>query len=344
VLSFVIISGGVRPHSVARLLASLPRVDSVMREILIVGRYDGSLPAGLRLVPALDLANRAAICAMRNLGIDATSGDPVILLDDDIEFTPEWYSASTPAIESRRFDVAGCRCVTATGRRWCDWSWASRSDPSCPPRLLEYAETSPNAYVSGCFMMIQRRVFRTVRFDERRMNHERDDVDFCHRAVDAGFTLGIVPEATVIHHLEADGRSASDPASGSSPFAAGIALLRLERHAEAIERFRQAAASEGIRARYHEGVCLMELDRHHEAAAVLKGVVADAVSTDDLEGRRLHYSALYRLGVLSEREGRFHEAHRFYDATLIGFPEHRAAGEGSRRTAVLPTDAATGEA
>ncbi len=33
---------------------------------------------------------------MRNQGIDASSGDPVILLEGDIEFTPRWYSAAAP--------------------------------------------------------------------------------------------------------------------------------------------------------------------------------------------------------------------------------------------------------
>src|SRR5262249_1639682 len=158
-------------------------------------------------------------------------------------------------------------------RRWYDWSWASRLDPLCPPRLLDYRESSPNAYISGAFMAIRRRVFSAVRFDERRMNHERDDVDFCHRAIDAGFTIGIVPEATAIHHLEASGRSTADPGSGSAAYADGIALLRIERYAEALDRFREAAPSEGDRARYHEAVCLMELGRCGEAAAMLARVV-----------------------------------------------------------------------
>jgi hypothetical protein len=332
VLSFVVISGGVRPDSVGRLLASLPQRTAVATETLIVGRHDGPLPAGVRLIPAPDLANLGAICAMRNLGIDASSGDPVILLDDDIEFTPGWYSASAPAIASRRFDVAGCRCITGTGRRWYDWCWGSRRDPSCPPRLLDYGEASPNAYISGCFMMVQRHVFATVRFDEGRGYYQRDDIDFCHRAADAGFVLGSVPEATVIHHLEAGGRS-SGPASGSAAFGEGIALLRLDRYADAIGRFR-AAAAEGARARYHEAVCLMELGQRAEAEAALAAVVAEFEGKPlDDERRRLHYSAIYRLAVLHEQRGRLDQAHRLYAAALAGFPEHRAAGEGHRRTA-----------
>ena len=343
-LSFVIISGGLRPDSVARLLISLASAGAPAIEILIVGRYAGPLPEGVGLLSAPDLASRGAICAMRNRGIDATSGDPVILLDDDVEFTSGWYPAVAPAIVSRRFDVAGCRCVTSTGRRWYDWSWASRRDPSCPPRLLEYSDASPEAYVSGCFMMIQRRVFAKVRFDERRMNHQRDDVDFCHRAHDAGFTLGVIPEATLIHHLEPAGRSASDPASGAAVFAEGIALLRLDRHAEALDRFR-AAASEGARAVYHEGICLMALKRRGEAAARFAAVVdaGQAIGLDE-DRRRIHYGALYRLALLREQEGRVTEAHTLYAATLTGVPEHRAAAEGHRRTASPQGRAVTGEA
>jgi hypothetical protein len=44
VLSFVVISGGFRPASVARLLASLPQAAIVDREIVIVGRQDSPAP------------------------------------------------------------------------------------------------------------------------------------------------------------------------------------------------------------------------------------------------------------------------------------------------------------
>ena len=333
--AFVIISGGARPASIARLLSSLATAGCPpSSEVLIVGRFDGPIPPGVRMLAASDLATEAAICAMRNQGIDATSGDPVVLLDDDVEFTPGWWAAMAASGATERFDIAGCRCLTPAGRRWYDWAWASREDPVCPPRLLDYKETSANAYVSGCFMMIRRRVLGAVRFDEQRMNHERDDVDFCHRAIDAGFTIGIIPAATVIHHLDPAGRSASDPASGSEAFAEGITLLRLDRHAEAIERFRMAAPTEGSRARYHEGVCLMELGRREEAkAAFAEVVVPGPGASGRSELRRIHYSAMYRLGVLCELEGREAEAHALYAGALAGFPEHHAAAEGLRRTA-----------
>ncbi|MBF0171547.1 MAG: glycosyltransferase, partial [Nitrospinae bacterium] len=270
--AFVIISGGARPASLARLVTSLREQEGLVEpEIVIVG-VAAPLPDGARLVPLPDEARRAAICRMRNAGIDATCGDPVILLDDDMEFTHGWWAAFAPRLGTA--DILGCRVVTPAGARWYDWSWASRADPACPPRMMGYDETGPDAYLSGCFMAIKRAVFTRVRFDETRMNHQKDDVDFCHRAADAGFTLDVVPEATAVHHLDPSGRSASDPAAGPEAYAQGIHLFRLGRYDAALPLLeRGESPADPAPARYHRGLALAALGRRDEADLLLQETV-----------------------------------------------------------------------
>ncbi|MGK7346154.1 MAG: glycosyltransferase [Candidatus Nitrospinota bacterium M3_3B_026] len=329
--AFVIISGGARPASLRRLVRSIVSQDVPRRQIIVVGEHEDSLPVGVTFIPAADLAARAEICRMRNIGIDASEGGPVILLDDDVEFPPGWYADIRERL-SRPFDLLTCRVLLPTGERWYDWSWASREDPLCPPRMLGYSEKSENVYISGCMMIIARRVFEKVRFDENLMNHQRDDVDFCHRAVSAGFDIDVFTGAYVIHHLEPAGRSAADPASGTADFSRAVYLYRLGRLAEALEIFDALGESDRVKAPYHGALCLIGLGRGAEAEKRLNIAVENA-DLADVEQRRIYYRAHYRLGALLEGEWRLGEAAASYRKALEGMPEHHEAAMGLHRLA-----------
>ena len=231
-ISFIIVSGGHRPESLQRLFDSIELQSVPDCEIIVVGRNNGPAPAGAVYIDRPDLADSAAICSMRNLGLDAARHDTVILLDDDVEFTDGWFNAIRPRL-CTGYDMAGCRVITPAGERWYDWAWASRTDVTCPTRLADYDEVNNHIYIGGCFMMIRRHVFDEVRFDERLLNHQRDDVDYCRRVWEAGFKLTIFSEATVVHHLDPAGRNESDPASGPKLYSFAINLFRRGQWAEA---------------------------------------------------------------------------------------------------------------
>lgn len=322
-ISFIIISGGDRAESIARLFTSIEKQAIPDYEIIVVGRHDGPLPDKARLVSRPGLADSAAICAMRNLGLDQAAGDPAILLDDDVEFTDGWHE-SLKGLLASDFDVASCRVITPAGDRWYDWAWASREDPSCPTRNLDYASSSPNVYVSGCFMAIRRKVFEKVRFNENLMNHQRDDVEFCHRVTDAGFDIDIFTEAHVIHHLDPAGRSASDPACGPDRFSRGVYLYRMRRHEEALRMFLSVSGPENVKSAYHAALCLAELGDPAEAIKKLH-FVADNADINKMDEKRIYFSAHFRLGALMEGEGKPADAALCYKRALEGIPEHHEA-------------------
>jgi len=57
-------------------------------------------------------------------------------------------------------------------------------------------------YVSGCAMLVWRRVFEKIGlFDERYFLYF-EDADFCLRAKKAGFKIAVEPKSTIIHHLK----------------------------------------------------------------------------------------------------------------------------------------------
>lgn len=310
-----------------RLLASILAQGPCQSETIAVGRAD-NLPQWVRLVGLPELADTAAICRMRNIGVAESSGDPVVLLDDDIELHPGWLDAIFSKLADVMWDIASSKVLGPSGERWYDWCWASRADHACPPRMLEYGETSPNLYISGCMMIIRRRVFDKVIFNENLMNHQRDDVDFCHRALDAGFKFTCFTDAVATHHLEPSGRSQSDPAAGSGGFPEAIFRFRKKDYAGALSIL--ISLKDSPETLYHAALCLKNLGLTGKAAELFNKTVVLA-DNGEMKQRRLYYSALFHLGSLAENCGDMNSAAWYYAKALSGFPEHKEAAMGLER-------------
>jgi tetratricopeptide (TPR) repeat protein len=297
----------------------------------VVGELTGELPPNCVYIERPELARTAAICQMRNIGLDAAKGDPAVLLDDDIELSPTWYRDVRDYLDSG-FDVAGHRVTLPNGKRWYDWNIASRTDPLTPTMMIAYGQAGPDVYISGCLMIISRHVFGKVRFNENLLNHQRDDVEFCHRVWDAGFTIKFFEKPSAVHYLEPSGRSESDPASGPALLSEGVHLYRMGRYSEAVGLFESVIASgaDSVKAVYHKGLCLMSMGDAKEAQEAFKQVIQTA-GISDKDTRRLYFTACYHLGAIYEAAGNTGEARKMYETVLTGMPEHRGAAEGVKR-------------
>ncbi len=53
--------------------------------------------------------------------------------------------------------------------------------------------------LTGCCLLIQRKVFETTGFFDETFFMYGEDVEFCHRAVRQGFRMGVVPDAVIYH-------------------------------------------------------------------------------------------------------------------------------------------------
>lgn len=54
-------------------------------------------------------------------------------------------------------------------------------------------------YLPGCCLFVKRRVFETVGLFDESFFMYGEDVEFCHRAAQGGFHIGIVPDALIYH-------------------------------------------------------------------------------------------------------------------------------------------------
>ncbi|MBF0292667.1 MAG: tetratricopeptide repeat protein [Nitrospinae bacterium] len=330
-ISFIVISGGQRPTAIARLFDSVKAQSIPAYEMIVVGELTGAAPPDCVYIEKPELARTAAICQMRNIGLDAAKGDPAILLDDDIELSQTWYRDMRDYLDSG-FDVASHRVTLPNGKRWYDWNVASRTDPLSPTLMIPYDHTGQDVYISGCLMIISRHVFEKVRFNENLLNHQRDDVEFCHRVWDAGYTIKFFEKPSAVHYLEPSGRSESDPASGTALLSEGIHLYRMERYGEAVRLFESviASGSESVRAFYHKALCLMNMGDAEGAAESFKQVIQTA-GISDKDARRLYFTACFHLGAIYEVAGNTGEARKMYETALTGMPEHRKTAEGVQR-------------
>jgi len=298
-VSFVIITGGERNHNLSRLCNDLAADDLLPKEIIVVGDVSrAELGNSIIAVHRPDLASTGSICAMRNVAAAKSVGRTLVFLEDDVIVPNNWFSAIEPflaRISKGEVNLGGCRIVGPNGRRWYDWAWASRKNRLCPPMVLPYNYQSSNGYVSGCCMLMNRVVWQNVLFDETIKDHQREDVDFFHRAIDAGFIPRIFPYATIIHEMLPAGRMTKhDPGGGSDSFAKAIYAYRCGDIKKAQPLLESASSSiETIQLHYFRG--LFSLFLHEYTAAI--GHFESANQLDSLQNPGLSSQIFYRKGV-----------------------------------------------
>ena len=192
-ISFVIITGGKRPDSVAAVVRSIraQRVPDV--EILLVGRpsdLPGVVPVRLEAA-----ADSGRLGEMRNAGAARSRHDRIAFLDDDILLAPGWYEAMNAADAAA--DVLTADTRLPDGTRY--WGHATCGGPRGHV-LLDPSEADSHLYMSGgCGWLLRRRVVRAVQWCAERGFYKEEDVDFAARVRAAGFTIAAAPGAVVFH-------------------------------------------------------------------------------------------------------------------------------------------------
>lgn len=197
-LSFCIMAVRRRDEAVNRLIASIRKQGVPEFEIFVAGRnqapadgttyfYRSEWPQGPS-IPWSEIQNEFCKRATK---------DYIVLLDADIELTPDWYSSVRTC---NAYDIFGSQLTNRKGKRAMDWAHPQQGNEKAATCLLDYDEWAPKAFVSGALMLIRRGVWQHVEFDEEVGACGGEDMNFCHRASAMGFRIGICPKAIAIHH------------------------------------------------------------------------------------------------------------------------------------------------
>ncbi len=324
-ISFIVITNGERTQALSNLVDSVNQNAPWRIQIVLVGKVGQFTGSDATIVEAADEAGGGRISFLKNKGAEVSSGSILCFFDDDIALTPEWFEDIQPLFDrlfNGSLDFAGCRVVGPNGRRWYDWSWASRNDPNCPSLLYPYCKKNRNVYLSGCCLMARADSFAKVRFNESQGYYQREDIDFSHRAWDLGMRLSCYNRAQITHLLLPSGRTArTHPADRL--FQESIYQYRLGRLEAAKDRLERARL-EGL-----------QIDRYQYTSGLF------ALFGHDCERARRNFEALlnrktagvfhraqshYRLGVLLLGSGSVYHADQHFRSVLQLVPEHPMAG------------------
>jgi N-acetylglucosaminyl-diphospho-decaprenol L-rhamnosyltransferase len=188
--------------------------------------HNGRDPAPLRErcqmwpeVRLISTVNRGYAAAV-NLGMSATTADKVMVLNDDVEVTPQWWSPLADALDhdaglgavmplmllasegekhATRINSAGVHLGTDAAGMDIGYSQPVETAPTVPTEI---------AIFSGGAVMLRRAMWQQLAGMQTCYFLYYEDVDLALRGAEAGWRYQLIPESKVIH---AQGSTTSHP-------------------------------------------------------------------------------------------------------------------------------------
>lgn len=195
-ISFCILGLGRDEGLTNRAIASVLRQRLPNPEILVCGELSAANNA--KVLRSNGWSESGELNRIRNMLCANATKDFVVLMVDSIELSDGWYEAIK---EADYLDIIASRIVTNDGIRAVDWAYPVKLGAMTFPYPLDYDEWTTKAYVSGSFMVLRKRAWERIKFDETLLHGKGDDVDFCLRATNAGFRVGVIPQAEGKYHV-----------------------------------------------------------------------------------------------------------------------------------------------
>lgn len=232
-LSIVIVSFNARTDLVACLRSLADAPPSVAHDIVVVdnassdGSPEAARAAGVQVI-ALD--RNVGFAAANNVGIRATRGDGILLLNNDTVVPAGAIDALCGRLRAvPDAAVAGPRLIDATGRpelsfgrMLSPWNELRQKtvgrlyDRGWPPveRMVRRAVTTEHVvdWVSGACLLVWRVDAEAVGLLDERYFLYTEDADFCHAVRARGRKVLFTPAAEVVH-LRGRSRAAQPAAS-----------------------------------------------------------------------------------------------------------------------------------
>ena len=138
-----------------------------------------------------------------NQGIKAATGAAVLLLNNDTLLTTGWLERLWSALRSsERIGIVGpcTNCTSGLQRVDVEYDLTTLDDFAWNWRIAHFGQVVPAMEVTGFCILIDREVIEAVGLlDERFEDGVYEDVDYCRRAIEAGFEMAVAADAFVHH-------------------------------------------------------------------------------------------------------------------------------------------------
>ncbi len=170
--------------------------------------------AALRRIEGIDVLveseHNTGFAANVNRGLRATALDrDVVVLNSDVEALPGWLEClQYAAYRDSDVGIVGAQLLYPDGRiqfggtvrnrdapEWFDHRYRFKPDDWGPA-----AQTSPALAVTGACMYVRREVIERIGELDERYPMAYEDVDYCLRAWQAGYSVRYFPIARLVHH------------------------------------------------------------------------------------------------------------------------------------------------
>lgn len=214
-----------RPAEILACLRSVERLDYPAVDVIVVdnGSHNGSVEeirAEHARVWLIENGANLGFAGGCNIGLAASlerGADYVLLLNDDTEVAPDLLRVLVGVAESDdAIGIVGPR-IYYFDRPDVIWSAGGTVDRLGQPGHLavdRVDDGTPTAmrdvdYVTGCAMLIKRRVIETVGPLDERFFAYFEETEWCSRARRAGFRTVVVPDGRVWHKIAASDRGDS---------------------------------------------------------------------------------------------------------------------------------------
>lgn len=224
-VSIVIISWKMRDLLDQMLSSLFANVTGIDFEVICIdnGSYDGTAELVTSKFPAVRLLRNQenrGVAPARNQGIALATGRYVAILDADLEFLEDALTPLVQLLDSdERIGVAGSRLVFPNGQTQFNakrfpslFALLSRRIPLL--RMLDGGrslsthemhdwprqETREVDYLIGACQVIRRQVFDKVGLLDEHIFYGPEDIDFCLRTRQAGWSIWWRHDVRIIHH------------------------------------------------------------------------------------------------------------------------------------------------
>jgi GT2 family glycosyltransferase len=220
-LSIVIVSFNARAHLV-RCLESLRAAPPATSHTIVVvdnASTDGSADAAREFpsVRVITMGRNAGFAAANNAGIRGSSGDLVLLLNNDTIAPPGAIDRLVDRLLSdATVGIAGARLVDGEGRA--ELSFGRMISPLSEARqkvigrlydarvgpVVRYVERQTRReqfvdWVSGACLLVRRSAAESAGLLDERFFLYTEDVDFCHAVRALGYRVLFTPTAEIVH-------------------------------------------------------------------------------------------------------------------------------------------------
>jgi len=174
-----------------------------------------------------------------NLGLKAVMTKYAILLNSDVEVSPNWLEPLVSRMESDK-NIAACQPKILSFKDKSRFEYAGASGgfidflgyPFCRGRLFDFCEVDRGQYdkpievfwVTGASMMVRMEAFLSHNGLEEHFFAHMEEIDLCWRWQHAGYSLWVEPQS-VVYHLGGGTLKESSPRKTFLNFRNGLTLL-----------------------------------------------------------------------------------------------------------------------